>query len=117
MDIERISVSSAGQPNIITCGGLVYTTVTANSESTSLSEQTRITLEHLDQHLAEARSDKTRIIQAAVYLQDMNNIEEMDQVWCAWIGPEENRLQRACIKGDLGGNNLIEIVVTARQYI
>ena len=43
----------------------------------------------------------------------MKSKEQMDQVWCEWIGPKENWPQRACVGADLAGNDLIEIVVTA----
>lgn len=115
MNIRRIPASSAGRSKTVTYGGLVYTVATANSDSTNISEQTGATLDYLDKHLQEGKSDKTRILQATVYLKDMATKEEMDQVWCKWIGPKENWPQRACVGADLAGNDLIEIVVTAAQ--
>lgn len=113
MNIQRISASSAGRSKTVTYGGLVYTVVTANSDSASIIEQTQFALGYLDRHLQEANSDKTRILQATVYLKDMKAKEQMDQIWCEWIGPKENWPQRACVGADLAGNDLIEIVVTA----
>ena len=67
----------------------------------------------LDKNLKDAGSDKSRLLQATVYLKDMAAKAEMDAVWCEWIGSEENWPQRACVGADLAGDDLIEIVVTA----
>jgi len=53
------------------------------------------------------------LLQATVYLRDMSMKADMDAVWCAWIGGEENWPQRACVGADLAGDDLVEIVVTA----
>ncbi len=70
-------------------------------------------MEILERTLQEAGSDKSRILQATVYLRDMAMKAEMDQVWCAWIGGKENWPQRACVGADLAGDDLIEVVVIA----
>ncbi|MDH3919559.1 MAG: Rid family hydrolase, partial [Rhodospirillales bacterium] len=63
--------------------------------------------------LLEAGSDKSRLLQATVYLRDMSMKADMDAVWCAWVGDEENWPERACVGADLAGEDLVEIVVTA----
>jgi enamine deaminase RidA (YjgF/YER057c/UK114 family) len=67
----------------------------------------------LDKNLEDAGSDKTRLLQATVYLNDMATKADMDAVWCDWIGDSENWPQRACVGADLAGDDLVEIVVTA----
>ena len=57
-------------------GGLVYAVATGAGES--VAEQTRATLAQIDRNLGDAGSDRTRILQATVYLRDMATKEEMD---------------------------------------
>ena len=113
MTIERIHGSAKGRARATRHAGMVYAVATAPGASPSVAEQTRLTLEALEKNLEDGGSDKTRIVQATVYLTDMSTKAEMDEVWCAWIGPRENWPQRACVGTDLAGSNLIEIVVVA----
>ena len=113
MTIERFPGGARGRCRAVRHGGYVYAVATDLSEAASVEEQTRNTLETLEQTLKDAGSDKTRLLQATVYLRDMSTKAEMDEVWCEWIGPEENWPQRACVGTDLAGGDLVEIVVTA----
>ena len=113
MAIERFPGSAKGRCRAVAHGGLVYAVATDTTNAAGIAEQTRRTLAELDQHLADAGSDKTRLLQATVYLRDMAMKAEMDAVWCAWIGDKENWPQRACVGADLAGEDLIEVVVTA----
>lgn len=113
MSIQRFHGNSPGRCRAVAHGGLVYAVATDQSSSATVAEQTRKTLDALEASLVEAGSAKTRIIQATVYLRDMETKAEMDSVWCEWIGAKENWPQRACIGTDLAGNDLVEIVVTA----
>lgn len=74
------------------------------------------TLQELDRLLAEVGSDKTRLLQATVYLSDIAFKPRMDVVWNDWIGPEDNWPQRACVGVDLDPGYLIEVVVTAAVH-
>ncbi len=113
MAIERFPGSAKGRCRAVAHGGLVYAVATDTTNAVDIAEQTRRTLAELDRHLADAGSDKTRLLQATVYLRDMAMKAEMDAVWCAWIGDQENWPQRACVGADLAGEDLIEVVVTA----
>ena len=86
---------------------------TAGSNSSSVAQQTRLTLATLEQNLKAVGSDKSRLLQATVYLRDMATKAEMDEIWCEWIGGAEYWPQRACVGADLAGNDLIEIVTVA----
>jgi len=115
MEIKRVHGAAKGRTRAVVHGGLVYTVATAANDAESVAEQTRLTLANIDANLADAGSDKSRIIRATVYLRDMATKDEMDAVWCDWIGGPENWPQRACVGADLAGNDLIEIVVTAAE--
>ncbi len=113
MTIERIQGAAQGRARAVRHGGLVHAVATDPANAASVAEQTRNTLAQLEKNLIDAGSDKTRIIQATVYLMDISTKAEMDEVWCEWIGAPENWPQRACIGVELAGANLVEIVVTA----
>ena len=49
-----------------------------------------------------------------VYLTEIANKVEMDEVWNAWIGPD-NWPQRACVGVQLAPGDLVEIVVVAAR--
>ena len=113
MTIKRIAGASRGRSRAVAYNGLVYAVATDTTSAAGIAEQTRQTLMALDKALNDAGSDKTRLLQATVYLKDMATKAEMDAVWCDWIGGEENWPQRACVGADLAGDDLVEIVVTA----
>ena len=113
MTIHRTPSLYPGRSPAVAYGGLVFAVATARSTSPSVAEQTRLTLAALEKNLEAGGSDRTRILQATVYLRDMGKKEEMDAVWCDWIGPAENWPQRACVGTDLAGDDLVEIVVVA----
>jgi enamine deaminase RidA (YjgF/YER057c/UK114 family) len=93
---------------------MVWTVATAEDTSVGVGGQTELCLTTLDSNLAAAGSDKRLIISAQIFLADMSSKEEMDQVWCAWIGPDWNHWpQRACVGAALHGDTLVEIVVLA----
>ena len=101
-----------GRSLAVTFGGLVFTVATASTKSASLGEQTADALRVLDGRLAEAGSDKTRLLSCTVYITDMARKPEMNEVWLAWVDPD-HAPQRACIGAALEGDDLIEIVAVA----
>jgi len=110
--IERWAGSAAGRSRIVKHGGLVYTVATARDKAASVGRQTVDALAVIDANLAEAGTDKSRLLSATVYITDMAHKPEMDAAWRAWVDPE-NAPQRACIGVALEGRDLVEIVVTA----
>lgn len=112
--MKRIPGSAQGRCAAVASDGLVYAVATDPACADGIAAQTRNTLDELDRVLAKAGSGKTALVQATVYLNDIADKPAMDAVWCAWIGPEENWPQRACIGVDLEPGWLIEVVVTAK---
>ena len=88
---------------------------TAEAAGPTLSAQTARSLELIDRNLAEAGSDKTRLLSATVYLTDIAGKAEMDAVWCNWIGDASRWPQRACVQAQLAPGTLVEITVIATR--
>jgi len=113
MTITRIKGIYEGRSRAVVHNGMVHAVATDTTNSKTITEQTRKTLETLEKNLTDAGSGISGLIQATVYLADISMKYEMDAVWCEWVGPEENWPQRACVGTDLAGDTLVEIVVTA----
>jgi len=69
MTIERFYGSAKGRCHVNRHAGLVYAVATA--PGANFAEQMRNTLEALENNMKTGGSDKTRIIQATVYPNDM----------------------------------------------
>ena len=80
-----------------------------------MREQTRNVLTGIDELLRGARSDKSRILSATVWLTDMRNFQEMDGVWGEWLSAG-NAPARCCIEAKLSLLDFsVAIAVTAAQ--
>lgn len=62
--------------------------------------QTRDILAQIDQLLAEADSDKSRILMATLWLADMAHYDAVNSVWDPWV-PEGHAPARACVEARL----------------
>ncbi len=114
MTIKRFAGIYRGRNRAVAHNGYVYTVATDPTAADNITEQTRRTLAVIETNLNEAGSDKTRILQATIYLTDISAKAAMDAVWCDWIGPDQaNWPQRACVGTALADDHMIEIVVTA----
>jgi enamine deaminase RidA (YjgF/YER057c/UK114 family) len=53
--------------------------------STSVADQTRHVLRQIDERLAEAGTDRTRLLSVTIYLPDIADFPEMNAVWIDWL--------------------------------
>jgi enamine deaminase RidA (YjgF/YER057c/UK114 family) len=89
--------------------------VAQNARGGSVAEQTRDILARIDQLLAEAGTEKSKILTASVWLADISKFDEMNSVWDAWVVPG-NPPARACVESKLADPAFtVEIMVTAAQ--
>ncbi|MEJ0069093.1 MAG: Rid family hydrolase [Pseudomonadota bacterium] len=112
MTIQRWPGSVPGRSRIVKHAGTVYTVATAREKSAAVREQTADALAVIDANLAEAGSDKSKLLSATVYITDMAHKPR----W-TWPGAPgsipTNAPQRACVAVALEGRDLVEIVITA----
>jgi enamine deaminase RidA (YjgF/YER057c/UK114 family) len=74
---------------------------------------TRDILDRIDRYLAEAGTDKTKLLTASIWLTDIATFEEMNAVWDAWVAPGATPA-RACVEARLASPQYtVEIMVTA----
>lgn len=95
-------------------GTLVFAVAVAENKVASMYEQTKMALADADATLAEAGTDKARILTAMVYVADMKQKEEMNRAWDEWADIE-NPPMRACVGATLADRSLVEIVLTAAK--
>ena len=92
---------------------LVWLAGQCGTANESITVQTRESLEKIERLLAEAGSDKSRILNTTIWLADINDYDEMNAVWDAWM-PEGCAPARACGESRLGGSGYnVEIICVA----
>ncbi len=114
MSIKRIK-SGERMSQAVVHGNLVYTAgqVAQNAGGESVTEQTKDILNAIDGLLAEAGSDKSKLISATIWLSDIGTFAEMNAVWDAWVSPG-NTPARACVESKLAAPQFtVEIGVIA----
>lgn len=94
--------------------GFVYLQgCTARDTSKDIKGQTAETLAQIDQILEAHGTDKTRLLQAQIWVKDIRDREAMNEVWSAWL-PADSAPARACVQADLADPRLlVEIMITA----
>lgn len=85
----------------------------ANDTSAGVGGQTEQILAKIDGLLADAGSDKSKLLSATLWITDMAKFGEMNEVWDAWVSPG-NTPARACVEAPLAAPRfLVEIMVVA----
>jgi enamine deaminase RidA (YjgF/YER057c/UK114 family) len=86
--------------------------VTARDLSADVVGQTRDVLAQIDEILETHGTDKTRLLQAQIWLKDIRDREAMNKVWSAWL-PPGGAPARACVQAHMADpRHLVEIMVT-----
>ena len=115
MEIKRLHVGKRLSEVAIHNGTVYLAGQVASDTTQDILGQTREVLGHIDRLLAEAGSDKSRIISTQIYITDMANFPAMNTVWEAWVVPGQTP-PRATIEAKLADPaGLVEIVVVAAQ--
>ena len=113
MAISRFHVGRRMSQAVV-CNGIVFLAgQVADDPSQDTAGQTRQVLAAIDKLLAEAGSDKSRLLSANIFLADMADFSAMNTVWDAWVSPG-NTPARATVQAQLARQQWrVEIVVTA----
>lgn len=101
--------------HIVIHNGTIYLAGQVGNPGGSVTEQAKTALAQVDALLAEAGSDKTRILQTIVWLADMKDFAAMNAVWEAWVAPGHTPA-RATGEAKLATPDyLVEFIVIAAQ--
>jgi enamine deaminase RidA (YjgF/YER057c/UK114 family) len=112
-DIQRLHVAARYSEAAVFNGVVYLAGMVPECEAHDIRSQTADVLQQIDRRLAEAGSDKTRILRTQIYLKDIADITAMNEVWDAWVVPG-SAPPRATVQAALADPGyLIEVVVTA----
>jgi len=114
MTLEHIEPGDWNSRAVIHNGLICMSGIVAGDKTVGMKEQTADVLAKIDGILAQAGSDKTKIVSAVVYVSDMALKDEMNEAWMEWMG-SNNPPARACVGVALTPNTYVEIMCQAVQ--
>ena len=100
---------------IVGHAGLAYLCgqTASGSDATDIAGQTAEVLSRIDALLAEARTDKSRLLSVLIHLKSMDDFAAMNAVWEAWV-PKASAPARTTVEARLASEALlVEMTVVA----
>lgn len=116
MSVERKEVGPR-MSQVVVHGNTVYLAgvVARDTAGKSVTEQTREILATIDKYLAQAGTDKTKLLTTNIWLTDMGTFAEMNAVWDGWVSPG-NTPARATVEAKLAAPQYkVEIMMVAAK--
>ncbi len=111
--IQRFEVGARLSEMAIHNGTIYMAGQIADDAGADIYGQTRQVLAAIDALLAQAGSDKSKILHAQIFLPDLGDLGRMNEIWEAWVVPGHTPT-RATVQAALANPKWkIEIVVTA----
>ena len=112
MTIQRLH-SGSRMSRAVIHGGIVHLAGQIGAPGEDAAAQTRAVLASIDNLLAEAGTDKSRLLTATIWLADMTDFAAMNAVWEEWLGGA-NAPTRATGEVRLATPDYkVEVIVTA----
>ena len=102
---------------VVIHGATVYLSgqVSHENRGSDVQTQAREILAGIDRLLAEAGTDKSKILSAMVWLTDMRTFAAFNEIWDAWVDPEHPPA-RACVESRLAAPDIdVEIGIVAAR--
>ena len=100
MSVQRLHTESRYSEIVIHNGTVYLAGQLADDYSGDIVQQTRETLANTDRMLAEAGSDKSKILGLTIFLRDRAAYAAMNEGWDAWVA-EGPAPARACVEARL----------------
>lgn len=114
MTIQRIE-SGTRMSQAVIHGDTIYLSGQVGEPGSSVADQTRQVLTQIEDLLAQAGSDKSKILMATIWMADMADFAKMNTVWDAWVGGKDAPA-RATGEAKLATPDYkVEIIVTAAR--
>lgn len=113
-DIVRTKIGKRMSQTVV-YGDIIWLAGQCGTAGKSITDQTIEALNKVDQLLADAGADKTRILNTTIWLSKIEFYDEMNAVWDEWI-PEGCAPARACAEARLAGVGYdVEIICVAAK--
>lgn len=113
MSIQRLHVAKRYSEVVIHNGTIYLAGQLADDFDGDIHEQTRQTLANIDKMLAEAGSDKSKILSLTIFLKDMADYDGLNTEYDAWVA-DGHAPARACVEAKMYKPEvLVEMCVVA----
>ena len=112
--ITRIATDKRRSRAVVYNGMVFVGGQTADDRSQDVRGQTLQTLAKIEKFLAEAGTDKSRLLTAQIWIKDLErDFAAMNEIWDAWTSPGAAPT-RATAQCEMGAPDvLVEVIVTA----
>lgn len=110
-DIKRIGESKRYSDVVIHNGTAYWVEIAEDATDYARGQVTQV-LRQIDQTLASLGSDRTRLLQIIVFLNDLADATTFNEVWDAWV-PQGHAPVRATVQAGLAKGYYVEMAVTA----
>jgi enamine deaminase RidA (YjgF/YER057c/UK114 family) len=113
-DIVRIETDKRRSRAVVYNGIVFVGGMAADDRTQDIRGQTEQALARVEKYLADAGTDKSRLLTAQIWLKDITrDFDGMNEVWNAWTAPNAAPT-RATAQCEMGAPDvLVEIIVTA----
>jgi len=113
MNITRLHIGDTLSEVAIHNGTVYLAGQIAEDTTHNIQGQTREVLGHIDRLLAEAGSDKTRILSCQIFIANVKDFDGMNEAWNEWV-PQGHTPPRATVGAQFPDpKRLVEIIVVA----
>ena len=115
MEITRIAQGARMSAAVIHGNTVYLAGHVAGDRTRGVKGQTEDILMRIDERLAEAGTDKTKMLSAQIWLADMDTFDQMNEAWDAWVA-HGHAPARATVEARLASHDyLVEIAVIAAR--
>lgn len=99
--------------SVVVNGFAFLSGITPKDRSGGVREQTLDILAQIDANLAEAGTDRSKIVNVNIWLKDISTFAEMNEAWLSWVD-NDALPARATVEAKLARDDiLVEIMVCA----
>lgn len=112
MTIERLDPEHRMSEAVIYNQTLYYTSVPENLDADAQA-QTANALQVIDRILARVGSDKSKVLDATIFITDKADFDAMNQAWDAWVSPGNAPVRCTVLAGLMHPKYKVEIKIIA----
>jgi enamine deaminase RidA (YjgF/YER057c/UK114 family) len=115
MTITRHGISSR-MSQVVEHNGVVYLSgQIPNDWSLPIQKQTQEVLDNIDIQLAVAGSNKSRLLSATIWLDDIREFDLMNEIWESWVDTKNPPARTTCETRLAAPGVRVEITVVAAK--
>lgn len=114
--MERVPGVAPGRSSATSFGPFAWAVAVGADPKAPTREQAVSTFAELDRLLSVCKTNRSKLLSVSVYLADLAEKKQFDEVWSDWIGPDASSWpQRACLQAGLEAGYRVELVALAAR--